>query len=538
MRLLKVGLIVTGLVCLGGSGRVVNASTTDIYVAQAVAGANTGMDCADARSLSSLASSDWAAGTTIHLCGTITSTVTVLASGKAGSVITVKWEPGARISQPVAQAINLNGTKGYLLFDGGSACGPTTVCNAVESMHQTSYATGQTGIIEATANGSALPNHNPTSQAFYGCDGCHDIEIRNLIIRNLYQHTSVSDATSSADSGSFAFECIAGSSSGCAGGTVSIHDSTIHDNGNAIGFSHVTVATTFNVYAIDFYHNNWAIAVTGTGQRTVNFHDNHIHDVTNWDTTADVFHHNGMHIFMTSSTDSLGINFYNNLSDGDWGNCCTTSTGIFVDTGGWTTPNNVNVYNNLAIQYPGNLAPAWEYAAHSGIFANNMALGVANTPSNTNAIVIGATSTNITLENNVIQGYGQYLYVQPGANFVVFDYNSYGPAGMSGVNKWEYETAGSDTFSGWQAVCSCDAHGQYNSNLVLSSLGTPQSGSPLIGAGANLTFLGISPLDSGTTAGGSRLPNTRPASGAWDAGAYQFASGLLSPPVNLTASPR
>ena len=50
------------------------AQAQNIYVAQSSAGGDTGADCADARALSTLTSSDWTAGNTIHLCGTITAT--------------------------------------------------------------------------------------------------------------------------------------------------------------------------------------------------------------------------------------------------------------------------------------------------------------------------------------------------------------------------------------------------------------------------------------------------------------------------------
>ena len=176
--------------------------------------------------------------------------------------------------------------RAYLLFDGGIPCGPGSGCDAVEAANQTGYATGQAGIIEATANGSALANQNPTSQAFYGCNGCHDIELRNLILRNLYIHSTLSDSTNNADAGAFIFNCQ------CNGGTISIHDSVIHDTGNAIRFISTDGGTPiYNVYNNDFYHDNWAVENSGSSgsPRTLNLYNNHFHDAYTWDTTADSF---------------------------------------------------------------------------------------------------------------------------------------------------------------------------------------------------------------------------------------------------------
>ena len=61
------------------------------------------------------------------------------------------------------------------------------------------------------------------------------------------------------------------------------------------------------------------------GTRTLNFYNNHIHDAANWDTSNDAFHHNGLHSYMNVNSDSLGINLYNNLSDGNWGTATTAT---------------------------------------------------------------------------------------------------------------------------------------------------------------------------------------------------------------------
>lgn len=478
-------------------------------------------------SVATLNAATQSAGDVVKFCGAITTPPQVTGSGSSGNVITYYWETGARISVTFGQIFNLNGSKAFLLFDGGVACGPATSCDTVEAAHLTTYASGQAGIIEATANGGALPNQDNQTQAFYGCNGCHDIEIRNIIIRNLYIHSGLTDMVGSTDTGIFAFQCSI-SNSGCASGTISIHDSTIHDLGNTISLQE-TSAVTFNVYNIDFYRMNWAMENSGNGTRTFNFHDNHCHDTANWDTNGDWFHHNCLHNYTNVSSDSTALNFYNNLSDGDWGNCCTTETMMFTED---DSPNNFNVYNNVCLQYTGNTAPCIDYTATTGIFVNNTAIGV-TTSGNVYAFHIGGT--NLSLENNAVTGYGQYLYVNAGATFTVFDYNQWGTTEGSGNSPWQWMSTGANSFSAWQAACSCDAHGGQSASLGVNTTGVPQSGSVLIGAGVNLTSLGITALDSGTSAGSTVAPVARGASGSWDVGAYTY-SGSTTPTVTTTTA--
>ncbi len=297
----------------------------DIYVAQN--GNGSGASCSNAQPISwannsanwGTGSSQIGPGTTVHLCGAITTPLTINGSGTAGNVITFHWESGARISVAHGGVVNLNGSNSYLLFDGGIACGPGTACDAVEAANQTGYASGQTGIIEATANGTGLANQDISTQAFYGGNNNHDIEVRNLIVRNLYRHTSPTDLVPNVDTGTWVLSC-SESNSGCAPGVVSLHDSSIHDMGDPVSFEK-TSGTTLNVYNNDFYRDNWAIENSGDGTRTVNIHDNHVHDADNWDTGSnDWYHHNFYHGYMNTPADVSAINFYNNLSDGNWGN--------------------------------------------------------------------------------------------------------------------------------------------------------------------------------------------------------------------------
>jgi hypothetical protein len=76
----------------------------DIYYAQSAAGAATGANCSNAKALSAVSWGTGAgtigAGDTLHLCGTITSSLTVGASGTdtTTNAITIKFEDNAKFS--------------------------------------------------------------------------------------------------------------------------------------------------------------------------------------------------------------------------------------------------------------------------------------------------------------------------------------------------------------------------------------------------------------------------------------------------------
>jgi hypothetical protein len=283
------------------------------------------------------------------------------------------------------------------------------------------------------------------------------------------------------------------------------------------------------------YRNNWEIENSGNGTRTMNIYGNHFHDASNWDTSGDSFHHNGLHNYMNVSSDSLGLSVYNNNSDGLWGGCCTTAQLIFVET---AQPANAYFFNNRVEQScsdDNTTYPIYYGSISAGTGAsiyNNTFQGCATTGGNVAAVFL--EGTGIKFENNAIQNYGQYVVLQSGSTFTTLDYNIYGSVGTSGNSPWQCGATGYSTFAAWQSGCSGDSHGQKVSSLnVNSSTGVPNAGSPLIGAGINLASLNIPGLDSDLAG------TLRPSSGAWDVGAYKYgaasaaAPAAPAPPQNL-----
>jgi len=317
-----------------------SARANDIYIAQSATGAANGADCADARAVSSLSSTDWKAGNTIHLCRVITSSITAQGSGSSGSPITVYFEAGARISLPYCKTKCVDLTSAsYLVIDGGVPCGSGTACSSIELSNLTTYATGQAGIIEATAAGSPPLANQPGPNQLIASGGTN-IEIRNIILRNGYQHTSFTDNTGGASdySGWGTSSC-----NGC-----SIHDSTIHDVSCGITMSRMNNLSIYNNY---IYRVNWGIGggTNGDGTQQVNWaiHDNHFGSVANWDDSNNSYHHNRIMLYAGNSAVTIpnafsGLYIYNNLMDGAMG-CCSTSH-IFFDGGPFI---NTYVFNNV-----------------------------------------------------------------------------------------------------------------------------------------------------------------------------------------------
>jgi hypothetical protein len=265
---------------------------------------------------------------------------------------------------------------------------------------------------------------------------------------------------------------------------------------------------------------------------TLNVHDNDFHDTANWDTgMVNAFHHNGIHIFR-DNPDSSTVNFYNNKSYGAWGSCCTTDTMIFTEI---TQINLMNVFNNLQVQpCDGQKAPSMQLGMTAGVVANNTFIGCASQSPNDPALQVFVVdhADDVKIYNNFIEGYGQHFIVKNfsgvGAVPSVIDYNIYGPVGISASGHWVCLSSATNTFSTWKSDCSADTNGSTQASPdVDSTTGMPNSGaSPLVGAGVDLSSLGITALNSDRIG----TPRTAP----WTVGAFQISDAA---PVIVSTSP-
>jgi len=523
---------------------VAYGSASDIYLAQNASGANTGADCADAHAYTFFNSSaNWGGGasqigpgTTVHLCGTFSGSpgqqlLVFQGSGASGNPITLHFENGAVMSAPYwsAQgAINTNGNT-WLTIDGG------TNGKIQNTSNGTSGAT--------CLNGPCSTRQDSRFVFISGCSTCN-IEVTNLSLINIYVHTPNVGDTMPGDNGVEGV-FFSGNHSNINVNNVVCHDAVICIDGwgNNISLSNN-----------ELYNCNRCI-VFGSNVPTSNFavHDSYIHDFSNWDDPSTAFHHDGIHLFPNSGNGNMsGVALYNNqfANPGKGYN-----TAFMYLEGSFSAP---KIFNNACILTSSQANPCimagYDGGASStisgAIVANNTCFG-GNT-SNGYCYTLGPGYSNVTFANNVGTQGGSLLAFTGSSTPTMIDHNMYENicADSGACNMFGYHGSDYTSFPSWKTALPASSGQETNSvfntmsNLKIStSDGQLQSGSPGIGAGANLSNLGIAALNSGkpltvgvhATATGTQ----RPSSGAWDIGAYSYSTasgGAPAPPTGLSAA--
>jgi len=489
----------------GGNG---GTPTVNYFVAQSAAGSGSGSSCANAAAVSTLSGpAHWTAGNVIGLCGTITSPIIAGGSGTASNPITVYWEPGATMSSPdwggsaeaPGAAFSTGGNR-YLILNGGN--------------------NGRS--IQATAEGSGLADQGIPSQAILAnnCTGC---TFENLTIANLYVH-SVSRDTTVDQTLDNAFFIDGGSN-------ITIANNTVHDVGWAIvtywnnGDGDEAIYGN-NVYNMD---HGWVTggAFNGGSVGPVSFYDNHVHDEGNWDTPTNAYHHDGIHCFSPNAKGFTphytGLYIYDNRFDGTTGANMTGDIFIEGGSGSGSTPcgdstSNLWIFNNVASVSSGVDAGVFGIYSTNPHVVNNTIIS-SDTSTGVGYLSAGGTAvaSKTTFGNNVVTTVNQLITTAP--SFMAAgqpDHNVYANgsnnAFVCGANYIEF-----GQFSTWKTCIRADSHSTTASSASLNADGSPQAGSPVLGAGTN--------LDSDCT--GSLVPlcsniagRPRPKTGAWNAGAY------------------
>jgi len=483
------------------------ARANDIYITQNGGGAGT--SCSSPQNVAFFNNSaNWgtgksiAPGTTVHLCGTFTGTagqqlLVAQGSGASGRPITIKFESGAVLTAPYWSAFGAIYEEGrsFITIDGGT-----------------------NGLIENTANGTSPGfQFQQQSRAIYAvnCTGC---TVQNITIANLYVHTSTSDTVIDQTS----VNCVLANSAN----NFTLNNMTCHDAGWAIaGFGSNSVVENSNIYNVD---HGIACGASGT-LSGFSIHDNHFHDYVAWDTgTADKYHHDGVHLWgQNNSIVENGV-IYNNLFDGDSGACCTTAHIFLQDS-----IQNVVAFNNV-ILVPSTLSiqgielggptanPTWPLATGNAIYNNFITDG--QHFQGGGAALFARDQNNFTAENNVLIGGQADISVVEGGSLSTTGINHelYDDlkADFGDLNTFHYQANSPTTiFSTWQSECQCDANSLMvpESQINADSTGHLQTGSKGIGLGANLTSIAtgmLAPLAK------NKDGSARPATGAWNAGAY------------------
>ena len=462
-------------------------------------------------------------GDTVHLCGTFTAATNgnllyVQSSGTSGSPITIVFEPGAILQAPYFSdngAIYISG-KSYIVIDGGT-----------------------NGIIQNTNNCTTCTYHTYVSSGMYIGSG-NNIEVKNLTCQNIYVRTSTTDHNMAG--GPSQNNCIHFDG----GSNLTVHDSVFHDAGWTIWYGAQSgAASNFTAYNNELYRTDHGIGfgeggATGKTFSGILIYNNHFHDPGNWDDTASPsgqwYHHDGIHLFWycsggtsCSQTSSSNINIYNNLFDGNWGQVVggqEVGMSSFVFMEGQQT--GLNFFNN------GGIANVY---ANNGLFNlnaaneqiyNNTVIG--NTTSDGYCLIANDEGGTSYIKNNVLTGCQGLINPQSGNFSGGIDHNVYG-AGGNQMFQWHNGSAATNIAT-WRTQCGCDANAKVANPPGLDSTGHPSDGSSaVIGAGANLTSVGIAALDADKAG----LP--RPSSGSWDAGSYGYStSNPPAAPSGLTAT--
>jgi len=484
----------------------------DVYLAQNATGGGDGSSCGSAKAVSFFNSSgNWGTGssqigpgTTVHLCGTITgaagSTIlTFQGSGTSSSPITVLFESGAGLTAPYwsNQGGIITNSHNYITIDGGA-----------------------NGYLTNAANGSTKGNQQDTKGiSIGGCTGC---VVKNLTISNMYVHT-----TGTGGGNSYSVYLYGGNSN-------TITGNTINDARWCLFYIYQAGSTSSNTVVSNNTFTNCDHGVAagdgngGAKLANLTISGNTFHDMVNWDEPTDSFHHDYIHVWAVGGGSGItGLQIFNNYFYGDPGQNNTAL--INVETQSSNTNDGAMLYNNLLTNSSKTHLPPYGYISSGG---TNISLL-------NNTIVGGSTSQNVANEcfylggthykimNNTCQNVGLFLYLPAKGSIATADYNNwYNGGGM-------YATTSFLATLAWKALCLCDAHST-TTNPNLDSNFKPQSNSPVVQAGTNLSSMGVSSLNK------DKALNKRVSSGNWDIGAYAISTAADGPtpnaPTGLSAS--
>lgn len=505
------------------------ASASNVYVAQNAAGAGNGADCADAYAVTFFnTAANWGTGagqigpgTTVHLCGTFTAApgasnyLVTQSNGTSGNPITLLFESGAVLQAPYWSGPAIYVTNNYVTVNGGT-----------------------NGLIQATANGSALTYQQPGGSCVSGV-GASNFLVENLTCANIYVRTTMLASFTSCSTSDDYGTGVADSD----GNNVQFTNITAHDMHWAVGYSVSGSETTSdirigpgnNIYNAD--HTVYVSLGLGGASGTISgvyVYGNHFHDFSNWDDTYDCDHHDAVHVFDFAGETITNVYVYNNLIDGNTGS--TMNAGVYMESADESgTITSCGVFNNIFSPTAGTNA--------SGAIADYTNNGCQDS---NNDLVGGsldqefASSGGADIFNNIIEPKGgEYLSGGDGGKFSASDYNDFYPAPPAAGNNFT-PPGGScciDTLAAWRTATSLDPN-SITGNPSLASNFYPGIGSAVIAAGKNLYSVCNGQANPGLGAlCYDKAGVARPSTGNWTMGAYT-SSSVAGPtaPANLTAS--
>jgi hypothetical protein len=495
------------------------AKANDVYISQN--GGGNGSSCSSPLVYTYFnTSSNWTSGapsgmqigpgTTIHLCsGTY--------SFAGGTLCGLSFQGGGSSVSPVTLvadqgAVVISAPYWAGASNGGGICSSGYSYVTINGMGSLT--------IEATANGTLLANQQDYGYGVWALTG-DNVTIENVTVSNIYVHACTEPIANCTDEGGQNTGGI-----GAQGSNVTISGNTIHDAKWCItgGVATGTTVADRSIFNNTIYNCDHGVAVGMGGTNSVlnglSVHNNDISNFQNWDDAANNNHHDGIHIWSYNSGDSItGTLIYDNYIHGDWG--AGMNSALFAEAS--TGIPSAYYFNNLVldqstVSHQGAGMIALEMngvtVANNTMFASNVSIS---------STAMNFYGTGVIVDNNIAVGMVGAIQFQSGATWTTIDHNDYYNIGTNGWNL-------NGSFPSWQSSCSCDSHST-TSNPVFTSTYGLGAGSAAIALGLNLAGDSVSALDY------DKAGALRPATGAWDAGAYDYGgSGTPQAPSNLAAA--
>lgn len=480
---------------------VLVGNAEEIYIAQSSAGLNDGSSASNAKSVSWLnTSNNWGndvgkvgPGDRIHLCGIITTAITIHGSGFDGFPIIILFESDAKMSAetwPIPNwwgggAITLS-DKSYIIIDGGT-----------------------NGIIECTANGTDLENQ--INSVAVGASSCSFLTVQNLLISNMYVRIGTTEKNGYG--AGIVNECTLPPYT-ISGFTVS--NCIITEAYVGISADYGSGCSNYTFIGNTISRVNWGGRIGDrNGSSTMTnliVSGNIIHTFTNWNETVDnSYHHNGFYGWAESGGRLDGVKVYGNKIGPNYGGQYATG-GIFFSG----NVSDIKIYNNVFIaNNSDNPADGFiTVGANTGYGGFTIVNNTFNCGGIGNAIAAGSGNGIYNIVNNIINSVTTGILFNYSGSSILYASNNlyYGLNESQSFSKSSTGTSSFYTFSNWQNL------GYDQNSLVIDPLLIDEykllSNSPAKNSGVDLSSIFTTDFDGNT--------RTEP----WSIGAYEQNSSI------------
>jgi MYXO-CTERM domain-containing protein len=504
-----------------------HAAAGQVYVAQSQSGSGDGSSCANAKDVTFFnAGGSWGSGSsqigpgsTLHLCGTITTALTAGGNGTSGAPITVRWEPAASLRVcDTTGAFRLPGRSFVSLDLGGNA-------NAITCPNNGTALATQVDAVGITDAGSGF-NH---------------IEIHNGTVGPMYLY-------SGAANDGFGSACINASQDAASS---HLHHLELKGCANGINYSlgpgdsvddefdHLTTGTTVGRVI------NYASGADGATFTSTNptIHDLDVDYSTVWAVPADYLHYEWIHVYnrgIAGSHDTISnLQIYNNSFHGVTPNNAGSTGGIFISEGGSncspSSSMSVRIFNNLVVNGPGGIGFSsgaggfiYEQDCEHSVEVYNNTINGGDSSMNSCFELNGTTGSSWVVKNNICMNVQFAFYNPQGtAPALTSDHNILYRIRSSGNGGYDWRNTVYNTLAGFSAATGQDGNSstadpQLNPDDTVASATSLANTLP----GENLGSLGIAALAAAKPltvgAGGSSNATIRPSGGSWTVGAYEY----------------